>query len=258
MKRFVVVLSIVSILCAFFVAQTYAIPKAGLILNYTFDSSTISGDKVKDLSGLGNDGTINGGGKAVDGAMQFDGKAVYVASPALDIRVAKKSYTAIGWFKTDTAKNGQLWMWGDNGVTGKSSGAEGPVGWRASSGNFAASFYSTAHQYAEAKQTYADNKLHCVAQVCNEDVGSLYVDGAKIATAIAGYVYAAKPFFLIGTRTKNSGNDIDDIEYFIGYIDQIAIYNIALGDKDIQDIASEVTAVNSSSKIAIAWGEIKR
>ena len=258
MKKFAINVSIIIALWVIFAVQTFALPTDGLVVYYTFDSNTINGDKVKDQSGQGNDGTINGGGKAVGGVLQFDGVGVYVVTPALDVRTGKKPFTAIGWFNTDKPKNGPLWMWGDNAVPSASSGAEGPVGWRASSGNFTAGFYTAAHQYAEAKQNYADNKPHCVAQVGDEDTGYLYVDGKQIASAIAGYVYAAKPFFLIGARTKNSGSDIDDIEYFTGSIDQIAIYNVALSENDILKISAEFNAVDLSGKLASVWGAIKR
>ncbi len=257
MKRFAISVLIFVVMNVFFIVQTFALPKDGLVLYYIFDGKTTNGDKIKDQSGLGNDGTIHNG-KVAGGALQFDGASVYVVTPVLDVRTVAKSFTAMGWFKTDNAKNGPLWMWGDNALPSQSTNAEGPVGWRSSSGNFAAGFYTTAHQYAEAKQSYADSKLHFVAQVGDEDNGYLYVDGAQIASAQAGYIYASKPFFLIGARTKNSGSDIDDVEYYTGSIQQVAIYNVALSGNDIQKISAESNSVDPSGKLASVWGWIKR
>lgn len=238
--------------------QTTVLAAEDPILRYTFDANTIQGDTVKDLSGKGYDGKINGGAKSVGGAIEFDGKDGYIVTPALDARIAKKApFTAMGWFKTDLVQNGPLWMWGDNAKPSSSSGAEGPVGWRSSSKKFAAGFYLNGHFYADAKEDYADNKWHVAAQVGDEAKGYLYIDGELIAETTAGYVYAANPYFLIGARTKNSGSDLDDVEYFKGMINQIAIYESALSKDEIKKISSQGTSVSSSGKLGILWGQIK-
>jgi len=249
---------LISIMMACLSIQTNALPKEGLVLHYSFNASGVNGDKIKDLSGNGNEGVINGGGKLAGDGLGFDGKAVYVVTPALDVRTGAKSFTAICRFKTDNPKNGPLWMWGDKNVPSTSSGAEGPVGWKEANGNFAAGFYTNAHQYAEAKENYADNKWHIVAQVGDEDTGYLYVDGSQISSANAGYVYAAKPYFIIGARTKNSGNDIDNIEYFVGTIGMVIIYKKALKEADIKSITSEVLTVSSLDNLASKWGQIRQ
>lgn len=203
------------------------------------------------------DGEINGGAKVVSGALEFDGTDDYVGSPALDVRKTDKSFTAIGWFKTNESANGPLWMWGDNPNPSSSSGAEAPVGWRSSSGNFSAGFYIGGHTYADAEESYADGNWHFVAQVGDEDTGYLYLDGKQIASASAGYVYASDPYFILGARSKNSGSEIDDVEYFNGLIDEVAIFNTALTEKSLQEIALQKSAVYPSGKVSTTWGEIK-
>ena len=252
MRKLLFSLMIIFIVVSFAV-EGVALPKQGLVLHFNFD-----GGNAKDLSGKGNDGKINGGAKVVSGALELDGKDDYVDSPALDVRTTDKSFTAIGWFKTTEAQNGPLWMWGDNPTPGSSGGAEAPVGWRSTSGNFSAGFYIDGHKYADAEKDYADDNWHFVAQVGDEDKGYLYIDGKQISSADAGYVYAANPYCLIGARTKNSGSEIDDVEYFKGSLDEIAIFNIALTEKAIQEIVVEQSAVSPSGKLAITWGDIKR
>ena len=257
MKKLVLSLIVITVVASFSF-NALALPKNGLMLYFTFDQGTVNGDKVQDLSGQGNDGTINGNGKVVNGALEFDGAGVYVGSPALQIRTAgNQEFAAIGWFKTDQSNNGPLWMWGDNAKPSSSSDAEAPVGWRSSSKNFAAGFYINGHTYAEAKEAYTDNKWHFVAQVGDGDTGFLYVDGEQIASAAAGYVYPSNHYFIIGARLKNSGSDIDDVEYFKGFIDQIAVFSIAMSEQDIKKIAAEGAAVFPTGKLTTTWATIK-
>ena len=139
-----------------------------------------------------------------------------------------------------------------------SSDAEAPVGWRGPTKNFTAGFYIGGHKYAESDQSYADNEWHFVAQVGDENTGYLYVDGEQMASAEAGYVYSSNPFFIIGARSKNSGSDMDDVEYFKGFIDQIAVYDVALSEEDIKNIAAEAMSVFPSGKLASVWGQIRK
>ncbi len=235
-----------------------ALPEDGLVLLFAFDGGSVDGDKVKDLSGNGNDATINGGVEATKEGLEFDGADGYVGTAALDIRTGdNNTFTALCWFKTDQAPNGPLWMWGDNANPSSSSNAEAPMGWRQSTGKFAAGFYSGGHFYADAEETYADGQWYFAAQVGDGTTGYLYIDGEQISSTTAGYIYAASPYFLIGARTKNSGSDIDDVEYFNGVIRQVALYNVALGEGDLKAIAAEVMAVSPSGKLAATWGKMK-
>ena len=257
MKR--VAFSLMSIGIAILLSSgAFAIPKDGLVLHFAFDGDSVNGETVKDLSGNGNDATINGGVKAANGGLEFDGADGYVGTAALDMRTAgNNTFAALGWFKTDEVPNGPLWMWGDNANPSSSSDAEAPVGWRQSTGNFAAGFYSGGHFYADAEETYADGEWHFVAQVGDGATGYLYVDGEQISSTTAGYVYSGSPYFLIGARTKNSGSDIDDVEYFSGVIKQVALYDVALGEEDLKAIAAEVIAVSPPGKLAATWAAIK-
>ncbi len=258
MRKFAISLMVIGVAVLFSVG-VLALPEDGLVLHFAFDGGSVDGDTVKDLSGQGNDATINGGAKVANGGLEFDGVDGYVGGEPLDMRTGGEvSFSALCWFKTDEAKNGPLWMWGDNANPGASSDAEAPVGWRTSSGKFAAGFYSGGHFYADAEETYADGEWHFVAQVGDGNMGYLYADGEQISSTTAGYVYAASPYFILGARSKNSSSDIDDLEYFNGVIRQVALYNVALGEADIKAIAAEAMAVSCSIKLATTWGQMKK
>ena len=60
------------------------------------------------------------------------------------------------------------------------------------------------------------------------------------------------------SRSKNSGSDIDDLEYFKGFIEQIAVFDVAMSKEDIKKISLELMAVSPSDKLATTWGQIKK
>lgn len=237
---------------------SHAVPQNGLVLHYTFEPPTITGDTVEDVSGTGADGTLSGA-KAQSGVLVLDGADNYLSTDPLGIRTGGAvPFTALAMFRTDKAENGPLWMWGDNAAPSASGAAEGAVGWRSTTTNFAAGFYSGGHLYANAEADYADGEWHSVAQVGEALLGYLYLDGEQISSAVAGYEYGAPPYFLLGARTKNSGSDLDDIEYFEGEIDNVLLYDRALTGDEIVAIVEEVLAVSSRGKLATLWGELRR
>jgi hypothetical protein len=237
----------------------HALPQDGLSMHYTFEPPTVNGDVVEDVSGTGNDGTLQNGAQVQGGVLVLDGADSYLNTEPLEIRTGGViPFTAIAQFRTDRADNGPLWMWGDNAVPSASGSAEGPVGWRSTTATFAAGFYQGGHFYADAEADYADGEWHSVAQVGDVDLGYLYLDGKQISSAAAGYVYGGPPYFLLGARTKNSGSELDDIEYFEGEIDNLLLYDRALAADEILAITEESNAVSSRGKLATLWGELRR
>ena len=127
-------------------------------------------------------------------------------------------------------------MWGDNLVVSSSSAAESPVGWRSSGKKFAGGFYNNKHYYAEAEQNYADDEWHFAVQVGSSSTGLLYVDGELIDETSHSYKYNSNPYFLIGARTKNSESNLDNVEYFKGILDELAIWNRTLNSSEISSL----------------------
>lgn len=263
MKRFAIILMVIGMSALFSVAAL-AIPKEGLVLHFDFDGGSVDGDTIKDLSENGNDAIMNGGVTAIADGLEFDGADGYVGGEPLAVRTGGEiPFTALAWFKTTEVPNGPLWMWGDNALPSASSGAEGPVGWRTGTGNFAAGFYQGGHFYADAEESYADGEWHHVAQVgaVNEDdehIGLLYIDGQQISSTTAGYQYAGPPYFILGARSKNSGSEIDDTEYFDGVIGEVAIYSVTLDEADIKAIFDAGLAVSPLGSLSTTWGQMKR
>ncbi len=250
-------------LCVVFLVSmgqaSHALPKDGLFMHYTFEPATVSGGVAEDVSGTGADGTLQNGAKAQGGVLVLDGADSYINTDPLEIRTGGViPFTAMAQFRTDRVDNGPLWMWGDNAVPSASGAAEGPVGWRSTTSNFAAGFYQGGHFYADAEVDYADGEWHSVAQVGDLDLGYLYIDGEQISSTTAGYVYGAAPYFLLGARTKNSGSEIDDIEYFEGEIDNVLLYDRALTADEVLAVTEQAQAVSSHGKLATLWGELRR
>ena len=82
---------------------SHAVPQNGLVLHYTFEPPTITGDTVEDVSGTGADGTLSGA-KAQSGVLVLDGADNYLSTDPLGIRTGGAvPFTALAMFRTDKA-----------------------------------------------------------------------------------------------------------------------------------------------------------
>lgn len=215
-----------------------------------------SGDKAKDSSGNGNNGEIVGA-KWVDGkigkALQFDG-ASHVAIPA--------SKT------TDDIMNGftyLLWV--------MPTGAQPNVNTRVierdwhnptiQAGNN--DFYGSIAVNADQASTnirgglWSAKEWSFVALTYDKDMIHLYVDGEMVNEKAVGKPdanlnAAGKGEIWFGSW-KAAGWD------YIGVIDEVAVFNVALSEDDINLIMenglAKASAVSNVGKMAVTWAEIK-
>lgn len=214
------------------------------------------GDIVKDSSGNGNDGTLENGPKWVDGkfgkALEFDGADDYVevaGSNSLEL----PALTLQAWVKvTEGARNAVL-SYGEYLVL-ESYTLEAP------------SLAEVRLRLRNARDgTILDvkgsvppsNKWIHVAATFDRTTGKVYTDGKLDASATTtesiGYG-ASNPRLFIG-----SWYGVE--RWFTGLIDEVAIFNVALEEKDIQAIMNqglaEIAAVSPSGKLTTTWASIK-
>lgn len=74
------------VIAAFLCSEVLALPKDDLVLHFAFDGGSAVGDTAKDISGNGNDATINGGAKVIADGLEFDGIDGYVSTAPLNAR----------------------------------------------------------------------------------------------------------------------------------------------------------------------------
>lgn len=208
-------------------------------------------------------GSITGAGwksedQCISGkCLYFDGSGDYINSIRLPIRTStsNQANSVSLWFKTGASSSGPLLMFGDSNSLDSSSAADEIIGWLSGTGNLSVDIYSTSHQNATASNTYRDNQWHFLTLALDGSSTKLYVDGLFIAentnaNTSNSQVYTSNPYVWIGTRSKNSGNSIDDIQYYTGFIDDVKIYPYARSADQIKaDFASRGSVKGVSTAI---------
>jgi hypothetical protein len=213
-----------------------------------------SGDIAKDSSGNKNDGTLKNKPKWVDGkfakALEFDG-GNYVEVPASKSFSYEKGYTFALYFKANNVNVQQ-------GPIGQNANGQyinfwmnsNQLRWETDNGqNFFSSVAIEAKQWYHAVGTYdfsnGTAKIYINGKFDKEIAFTSDKDFTAIPIIIGGYGVNSYPFS--------------------GIIDDVAIFNVALAEADIKDIATKgigaasgVVAVEPSGKLAATWAEIKR
>ncbi len=235
-----------------------------LVLYFTFDEN--AGDTVEDRSGNGNDGEINGA-TWVDGkfgsALQFDRtKKTFVLvadNPTLnpDMEI---SYMA--WFVSEAYTSA-------NGIISKYTGA----------GNQRSYNFRVHHTVQNALSTEVTSNGAWQPGVSATDVHSatilkegqwhhgaitfkagdflrMYVDGELVDESEAN---ATESLFDNNTpmRIGTDFND-EDKRFFHGIIDEVAVFNRALSQAEVQTAMNgDILAVNASDMLSTTWGRLK-
>jgi len=222
-----------------------------------------SGNTAVDSSGKGNDGTISGPKKWVQGkfgkALQFDGSSVWVEIPFNDSQVLPE-LTMVAWGNIKPSK-GTRWqsimMRGQNprnyllvidkdsqklqlSITkGAADAWAGPID----------------------GPVVTDGNWHHMAGVIGQKAGlTIYLDGVKVGSQAYSKpsLDANPPHIRIGDGSAG-GHQLD------GVLDEVALFNIPLEEADIKEIMEkglEATTglkapVDSKGKLATVWGRIK-
>jgi hypothetical protein len=230
---------------------------AGLWL---FDEN--KGDTAADSSGNKNDGTLKNGPKWVDGkfgkALDFDGVDDYVdcgvdASP----NSITDAITIVAWVYPRLESNYEYIVSNDRDCCGQYKGYSLSLGY---TGFQIWDTNSAAHMVNLASKPSLKSWCH-LAGTFDGKLLNIYLDGKlSKSTAFAGKIGTPSSYALaIGGLGMNPG------AYRInGIIDEVAIFNVALAEGDIQTIMnkglkeSSSFAVDLSGKLASTWASIKR
>jgi hypothetical protein len=259
MLRIIIVFMFLALICS----VSFAAAPDELVLNMSFDSSTITGTVVKDLSNYGNNGTIKGAPKVAAGhkgdALTFNGASDFVQIPT-SVSLAKtiNQISLEAW--VNPAKDAQMevvtkWDGLLNGMFHFEPQAGGTLRCCLRSGNNAADavivdFKTAASVVPQAKWTH-------LAETYDGKTARIYVNGVESITANgAGTIRdSANATYYIGSLY---GTD----RWFGGMIDEVRIWSKALSadevKKSFDGTLSIGFAVEKEDKLAAAWGQIKK
>ena len=230
------------------VSSSYAkIEPEAIVAIWLFDEPVE--DVVEDVSGNGHDGEVKGSLEQVEGkfgsALEFPGTtADYVEVPDHDDLRITDAITLVGWARAV-----------DNGanIVGK-DGASRDYNIHITSSNNGGKIYLSGTT-ATGATTITDGEWHHVAGTWDGSEAKVYVDGVEEASAgFAGPISTSDVPVEIGFRTAGS-------IVFMGTIDEVAIFDQALTEDDINVIMTEglaqILAVEYADKLAATWGSIK-
>jgi hypothetical protein len=234
-----------------------------LVLYYAFDEG--KGNTVKDLSGNGNDGTINGA-KWVDGkfdkALEFNGKDNYVDCGNSSSLQIKKEITLAVWVNLAILPSQ---MHSDSRIIAReNSGAGAPwASYALTVNGNATSFFGfeisadTPDIYPKSTTLPEVDVWYHLAGVYDGSNCNIYVNGQK-----EGTLPQSGNLVINSALNPMVGADVNrNIEYFQGIIDEVVIYNRVLSEEEILALVEkslkEMMSVESEGKLATIWSEIK-
>lgn len=238
----------------------------GLVSWWSFDKSSIEADgAVKDNFG-NNDGVITGAVSAegISGeCLEFDGASAYVEIPhSEDLDMGDSDFSVEAWIKAPTPQPGG-WL---NTIF-----AKGGTNWKAGyliavRGDSDAAMLGGLTVLVSAagggtethtEKNIDDDEWHHVVGVFSRSAGEImgYIDG-KLEQRMA----ASKDIDLATeaeARMGRSSQQSDSTDWYVGLIDEVRVYNIALSDDEVRQNFEKGTAVCPAGKISLTWGRIK-
>jgi hypothetical protein len=237
----------------------------GLVGYWSFDDGTAS-----DQSGHGNHGTIVGNPQVVNGkmgnAMDFNGDdGIEIASSSsLEL---PNAFTVACWVypraTKDAAGNDHA------GVVWKGS----LIGWGSDVYNYRVATVDDAgitfgacgggveSHFKDSVCLDPFENWHFLAYTADGSVGIGYADGVEVGNRADAITYDTLPDQPVRIGwSQGRGGDVNTLVYFDGIIDEVAIYNRALGTSEVlavmeQGLAS--LAVDPQSKLTTTWSSVK-
>ena len=236
------------------------------------------GDVAEDSSGNGNDGTLTNGaewdtGKFGDG-VAFDGLSAHINAgngPSLDIT---EEITIMAWVQFDALdyqnSGGNLFSIGAKGYP---DALAAHAGWWFSHdnrgngqsfnytcfGNKAGGWAGGGNNFGSHTFRFTNGDWYHLALTVGESIAKLYIDGTQLPpdkTFSSLALSDTSANLSIGSAGPNGW-------YFSGIIDEFAIFNIELGERDIQNIMNDgleravLVAVKPAGKLTRTWADIK-
>lgn len=229
----------------------------GLVAYWKFD-----GD-AKDSSGKGYNGKENGDVKYVDGkfgkALNLEAERAYIeVDNNLDIQLkTEKPFTVACYVKPSNTKHGDILYHGLGCSTWSSwflgmQGGEPDAALVPDSFVFAVRTANGGGYTGISAKASAGDWIH-VAAVHDGSNMRLYLDGREEAKKdTQDLPYASNEKLFMGGDPGCGGRS-----WYTGLLDDVRLYSRVLSVADIGALVKGSTAVSSSDKLAVTWGEIK-
>ncbi len=245
----VVILFVVSLLTT----QSYAkIDPDNVVGIWLFDEG--EGDKAEDSSENKNDGALNGPAWVDDmfqsgKALEFDGNNDYVLIQFLD--PAPRSITLEAWIYPTAGGV----VFSEVGQAAINSGWHDSQMEILSSGEIKVGFWIGSEQ-GISLGIYSFNEWYHVVMTFDDDDSDIkgYVDGEFQEEGTLDKLYPGTLWYGIGAADSTN---LGDGTYFDGIIDNIAIYNIALSEEEVNQNYQDALAVFPVGKLATTWSRVK-
>jgi hypothetical protein len=219
-----------------------------------------NGNAAKDSCADGNDATIHGGAKWVDGkhgkALSLDGTDDYVEIPHDESLMVGAEHTIALWFKLDEVPAAGM------AVVTKDDWAPG-FWWDGAMIRHHTHDPGATLHFIDAPWK-PDTKWHHVAVTWDGKEFGIYLDVDQIGSGVTTPNLGRNPLtdkpFLIGIYLA-TGQHGQWGQFFPGIVDEVAIFNTALDDDDIETLTTDglekVLGVEPSDKLATTWAGIK-
>jgi len=199
-----------------------------------------SGNDVKDRSGNGNDGTISGNVKWVDGqvgkALEFSPGAC-ISIPDSDILNDVKELTVAMWLKLNALPNDWSHILEKDGSYGITVNADKTFRYT----------YSSSAVWLQTDFTVKKDTWYYIAMTWGKSSGAFYVDGAKVHEDKGDVVVAN-----VVLNISHCGSYLVD-----GIIDEVKIWNKVLTEDEINIAMRGGAAVEPAGKLVATWSQIK-
>lgn len=203
----------------------------------------------------GRSALVLGGARTTDGvfgrAIEFDGADDAVRLPySPRLPLGTKDFTASLWFRysATTGEQPLLWM-GGVGTTQPQVWLRGEPASDRIQGLITVRDGASAPRSASVRTTgaYNDGRWHHLALRRGGGELTLFIDGTAVSTAdVTGSVSRNAPFGV------HIGQKLDSRAYFSGAIDDVRVYDRALGDEELTGLSEQSTAA-TTTRGSILW-----
>jgi hypothetical protein len=241
------------------------INKKNIMGMWLFDEG--EGDTVKDYSENGNDGVLTNEPEWVDGqsggALEFDGRVNGVKDHVLcgrdaSINEIADAITITAWVYPMAESNYEYIVSNDRDCCGQYKGYSLSLGYTAFQ---IWDTNSASHRVKLAGKPSLKQWCHLAGTFDGKQL-KIYLDGKLSNTAAFDGKIGTPATYEFAIGAMGYGQGAYNIN---GIIDEVAVFNVALSDNDIESImtrglekATGLTAVSPSGKLATSWGDIKK